>query len=411
MPILLPEERNNPLPKMYPARQVFSREQLDDIPKTVRVEMGKGKIAAKIRPGMNVVIAVGSRGVKNLSTIVEVVIACVREAGANPYVVSAMGSHGGGTKEGQLEILASYGITEEKLGVPVVAQMDTVYLGKTSGNVEVYFDRVASEADLVIPINRIKLHTDFPGPIQSGLCKMLVIGLGNHVGCTRMHEVPLGVFGETIIEATQMILEKVPVGLGIAVVENAYDESALIEAIPAEELIHREEQLLKFSSEQMPRLMIPEIDVLIVEEIGKDISGAGFDPNILGKSFIREGFILPVPKISRMVLNNLSQKSHGNGLGMGVFDVITKKVFNQLDYQATYANAIASRTLEDARIPLIAADEEEALRIAIKVLGEVDKEKLRMVKIKNTLKLDEIEVSEALLPYVDSHPYMARNSK
>ena len=411
MPILLPEEKNNPLPKMYPVRQVFSREQVDDIPGTVRAEMGKEEIAGKIEPGMNVAIAVGSRGIKNLSTIVKTVISCVRKAGANPYVVAAMGSHGGGTGEGQLEILDSYGITEEKLGVPVVAQMDTVCLGKTNGNVEVYFDKVASEADLVIPINRIKLHTDFPGPIQSGLCKMLVIGLGNHVGCTRMHEVPLVEFGKTIIEATQIILEKVQVGLGIAVVENAYDETALIEAIVAEELIHREEQLLKFSSEQMPRLMIPEIDVLIVEEIGKDISGAGFDPNILGKSYIREEFTLPVPKISRMVLNNLSQKSHGNGLGMGVFDVMTKKAFEQLDYQATYANAIASRTLEDARIPLIVTDEEEALRIAIQVLEEVDKEKLKIVKIKNTLKLDEIEISEALLSVVDSHPYMTRNTK
>ena len=408
MPILLPREVNSPLPKIFSVRQVFSCEQLDDIPKTVRAEMNKDEIAMKIEPGMNVAIAVGSRGIKNLSTIVKTVITRVREAGASPYVVAAMGSHGGGTQEGQLEILASYGITEEMLGVSVVASMDTVYLGQTRGNVEVYFDKVASEADLVIPINRIKLHTDFPGPIQSGLCKMLVIGLGNHVGCTRMHEVPLNVFGETIIEATQIILEKVQVSLGIAVVENAYDETVLIEAIVTEELIHREEQLLKFSSEQMPRLMIPEIDVLIVEEIGKDISGAGFDPNILGKSYIREEFTLPVPKISKMVLNNLSQKSHGNGLGMGVFDVITQKVFEQLDYQATYANAIASRTLEDARIPLIATDEEEALRIAIQVLGEVDKEKLKIVKIKNTLKLDEIEVSEALLPVVDSHPYMTR---
>ena len=409
MPILLPGEVNSSLPKMFSVRQIFSREQLEDIPQTMRAEMGKEEIAVKMEPGMNVAIAVGSRGIKNLSTIVKTVITCVRGAGANPYVVAAMGSHGGGTEEGQLEILASYGITKEKLGVPVVASMDTVCLGKTRSNVEVYFDKVASETDLIIPINRIKLHTDFPGSIQSGLCKMLVIGLGNHVGCTRMHEVPLNAFGETIIEATQVILEKVPVGLGIAVVENAYDETALIEAIPSEELIHREKQLLKFSSEQMPRLMIPEIDVLIVGEIGKNISGAGFDPNILGKSYIRDEFTLPVPKISRMVLNNLSQKSHGNGLGMGVFDVITKKVFDQLDYQATYANAIASKTLEDARIPLIAADEEEALRIAIQVLGEVDKEKLKIVKIKNTLKLDEIEVSEALLPVVDSHPNMARN--
>ena len=408
MPILLPGERNNPLPQMVAVRQNFSREQLENIPQTVREQMKKEEIAVKIKPDMNVAIAVGSRGIKNLSAIVEAVIACVKEAGGKPYVVAAMGSHGGGTPKGQLEILASYGITEATLGIPVVAQMDTVCLGETSGHVEVYFNQMASEADLVIPINRIKLHTDFSGAIQSGLCKMLVVGLGNHVGCTRLHQVPLDGLSETIREAAQIILEKVQVGLGIAVVENAYDETALIEAIPGEQLILREEQLLQISSEQMPRLMMPEIDVLIVDEIGKNISGAGFDPNILGKSYIREEYTLPVPQISRMVLNNLSPKSHGNGLGLGVFDVITQKVFDQLDFEATYANAIASKTIEDAKIPLIAADEEEALRIAIQVLGEVDREKLKIVKIKNTLKLDEIEVSEALLPFVDAHQYMER---
>jgi hypothetical protein len=408
MPILLPEEQAAPLPKMHPVKQVFPRERIENIQEAVSWQMEKQEIAEKIKPGMKVAIAVGSRGIKNLALIVKTVIECVKNAKGEPYIVSAMGSHGGGTKEGQQEILASYSITEEFMEVPVITEMEVVYLGTTSNGTQVYFDKAAKEADLIIPINRIKLHTDFVAEIGSGLCKMLAVGLGNHVGCTRIHEVPLDSFGDTIIQAANMILEKTPVGFGIAVVENPYDETALIEGIPKERFIAGEKELFKISCNHMPSLMIPEIDVLIVEEIGKNISGAGFDPNILGKSYILKEFILPVPKISKMVLNSLSKESHGNGLGMGVFDVITKEVFDQLDLEVMYANAVASKSIDDAKIPVVAADEEEALRIAIKVLSEVDKEQLKIVKIKNTLELENIEVSEALLPYVEKHQLLER---
>ena len=214
-----------------------------------------------------------------------------------------------------------------------------------------------------------------------------------------------------IKEAAAWILNKAPVVFGVAVLENAYDETSYIEAVPAEILIEREKELVKTARSNMPVLMIPEIDILIVEEIGKDISGAGFDPNILGKSYILKEFVLPVPKIDKMVLLDVSLASHGNGIGLGIFDIITKKVFEQLDREAMYANAIAVKCVEDCKIPLIAENEEEAVKIAIKILRNADKDNLRIVKIKNTMELGEIMVSHALLKEVEKNPHLVLENK
>ena len=353
----------------------------------------------------------GSRGIRNLPLIVKTILEELKKLGAEPYIVSAMGSHGGGTEEGQREVLYGYGITEEAMGVPIFTTTEVVCLGEISGGRKVYFDKSAMEADVIIPVNRVKLHTDFVSDIQSGLCKMLVIGLGNHRGCTAVHEADFSVFGEVIKEAAAWILNKAPVAFGVAVLENAYDETSHIEAVPAEILIEREKELVKTARSNMPVLMIPEIDILIVEEIGKDISGAGFDPNILGKSYILKEFVLPVPKIDKMVLLDVSLASHGNGIGLGIFDIITKKVFEQLDREAMYANAIAVKCVEDCKIPLIAENEEEAVKIAIKILRNADKDNLRIVKIKNTMELGEIMVSHALLKEVEKNPHLVLENK
>lgn len=208
-----------------------------------------------------------------------------------------------------------------------------------------------------------------------------------------------------------MILEKAPVVFGVAVLENAYDETCRIEAVPAEILIRREQELVREARKNMPVLMIPKIDILIVEAIGKDISGAGFDPNILGKSYILKEFVLPVPRIDKMILLDISPASHGNGIGLGIFDIITRKVFEQLDYEAMYANAIAVKCVDDCKIPLIAEDEEEAVKIAVKILRNADKENLRIVKIKNTIELEEIMVSHALLGEVEKNPCLVLENK
>ena len=389
-----------PLPKMYRVRQQFDETSLADIEGTVRRELGKPAVRALVKPGMRVTVGVGSRGIQNLFTIVKTTVDCLRAFGAKPFIVSAMGSHGGGTEEGQREVLAGYGITEEALGVPVVTTVDTVQLGCCANGRPVWFDRAAFEADLVVPINRVKLHTDFVGPLQSGLCKMLVIGLGNHKGCSAVHEESPEVFAEAIEETARIILDKAPIGFGVAILENAYDRTYAVEAVPADGLVEREKELVQIARGNMPYIMLDEADVIVCDEIGKDVSGAGFDPNILGRSSVLKKFVLHIPKYQRLVLLDVTAASHGNGIGVGLFDVITKKVADQLDLEAMYANAIACNCLIDASVPCTVEDAETAIRVALKCCRGIDRDNPRIIHIKNTLHLGEIEVSEALLPAV-----------
>lgn len=400
MPILLEEDLKRPLPKMYRVRQQFDETSLTDIEGTVRRELEKPAVRALVKPGMRVAVGVGSRGIQNLFTVVKTTVDCLKAMGAQPFIVSAMGSHGGGTEAGQREVLAGYGITEEALGVPVVTTVDTVQLGTCENGRPVWFDRAAFEADLIVPINRVKLHTDFVGPLQSGLCKMLVIGLGNHKGCSAVHEESPEVFAAAIEETARIILDKAPVGFGVAILENAYDKTFAIEAVPAQGLVEREKELVQIARGNMPYIMLDEADVIVCEAIGKDISGAGFDPNILGRSSVLKTFVLHVPKYQRLVLLDVTAASHGNGIGVGLFDVITKKVADQLDLEAMYANAIACNCLIDASVPCTVADGETAIRVALKCCRGIDRENPRIIRIKNTLHLGEIEVSEALLPAV-----------
>lgn len=405
MPLLLEEDLKRPLPKMYRVRQSFNKEHLEDIEGTVAREFAKAEIRSQVKPGIRVALAVGSRGIRNLSRIVKCVVDQLLALEAEPFIVAAMGSHGGGTLEGQLEILHTYGITQEAMGIPVVANNDVELLGSTSRGIQVYFDKLCLEqADLVIPINRVKLHTDFVDTIQSGMCKMLVIGLGHHKGCTAIHKADFSYFGDTLREATRLILSRAKVGFGVAIMENAYDQTLLVEAVPAGQMLEREAELVMLSRKNMPILMIPDIDVLVVEQIGKDISGNGYDPNILGKSFLLKEFVLPVPKIDRMVVLDVSPASHGSAVGIGIFDVTTRKLFDQLNMEAMYANDIALGCLDDCKIPLVAADEEEAIRVAVKVLQDNDPEKLKIVRIRDTLHMEEIQVSEDLLDVVKADP-------
>lgn len=402
MPILLETDYEYPLPKLYKVKQSFDRTHIDaeDVAEHVRKSVMRGEIASRVKPGQKVAVAVGSRGIKNLYTIVKTTVDCIRELGGEPFIVSAMGSHGSGTEEGQREVLRGYGITEENLGIPVNTTVDVVELGKTSGGKTVYFDRAAYEADLIVPINRVKLHTDFVGDLQSGLCKMLVIGLGNHIGCSSIHEEESDNFADIIEEAASIILEKTKVAFGVATLENAYDQTYMVEAVAREDFIKREKELVKIAKANMPYIMLDEIDVLIVEEIGKNVSGAGFDPNILGRSTVLKTFVLHVPKISQMILLDVTEESHGNAIGMGLFDIITKNVFEKADLESIYANAIACRCIEDAKVPLMVKDEDEAVRVALKLARGADLEHPKIAKIKNTLELEYIYVSEALLKEV-----------
>lgn len=396
MPVLLPEDYEYKLPRMYTIHQHFPDAHLDEPETVLKESLSREEIRVLVKSGMKVAVAVGSRGITGISQIVKITIDYLKELGASPFIVSAMGSHGGGTKEGQREVLASYGITEENMGVPVVTDTDTVDLGARKNGQHVWFDRVAYQADLIVPINRIKLHTDFVGELQSGLCKMLVIGLGNQKGCSAAHETDFEEFSDMLEESAALIIKKAPVGFGVAIMENAFDETCLLEAVPAGQMIAREKELVKLCVEKMPYIQVKKADIIIVEEIGKDISGAGFDPNILGRSTVRSKYLLPIPEFQKLVLLDVTEASHGNAIGVGLFDVITEKVFSKMDREATYANAIACKCILDARIPMIAKDEDEAVRIAVKSCRSLDMENLRIIRIKNTLNLEKIQVSEAI---------------
>lgn len=406
MPILLPEDLALPLPTMYRVRQKFSDMRLEDVEGEILRQMSKPQIQQKIKPGQRIAVAVGSRGIKNLFPIVQGVVESLKAAGASPFIVSAMGSHGGACAQGQRQVLEGYGITQEALGVPMEIGMETVELGRTPKGIPVHFDAAAYGADGIVVINRVKLHTDFVGALQSGLCKMMVIGMGNHQGCSAIHEEDPAEFAQILEDAATIIMERAPISLGVAIMENAFDQTLSVEVVPVEDILRREKELVKLTVENMPFIRIQSTDVLVCEEIGKDVSGAGFDPNILGRSTVLTEQRLHVPDFQKMVLLSMTPASHGNGIGVGLFDIVTREVADHLSLEEMYANAIACKCIDDVKIPLTVEDEEQAIRVAVKVCRDVDRDKLKIVKIKNTLELEYIQVSEALLDEVRENPML-----
>lgn len=400
MAILLKEDTEIELPKMYRVIQKFNKNELADVTQTLADQLELMDRAVKFKKGETIAIAVGSRGIKQIDLIVKTLVDHIKAYGAEPFIVTAMGSHGEGTTEGQREILTSLNITKEFLGIDISTSIDVEKIGITRNGIPVYFDSVALGADYMIPINRIKIHTDFTGKIQSGLSKMLVIGLGNHKGCSTVHEVAPENFADILIEASEIIKEKVNVPFGIGIVENAYGRPLMIEAIKGKDFVAREAALIEVCRNNMPRIMVDNIDILIVEEIGKNISGAGFDPNIIGRSPILKEYMMPIPKIGKIILLGLTKESHGNAIGAGLFDFMLKDVFDEIDLDATYANSLACKSIEDSKIPMLAKDEEEAIYMAIKSSRGIDLDKIRIVKIKNTSELSEILVSETYLEEV-----------
>lgn len=408
MPILLPEELNRKHPKMRKVRQVFDIGSILNVGETVEQELSKTEIMSKIKHGMNIAIAVGSRGISHIDQIVKKSVEIFKKRGAIPFIVTAMGCHGGGTSEGQREILRGYGITEDRIGAPVLVDLDVVELGKTSfGNV-VYTNRTAYEADMTVLINRVKLHTDFDGKgdIESGLCKMASIGLGNHIGCVSIHKVGLENFPEVLKEVASLVFSRSNIGFGIAIVENALEEPYLIEAVPVETILNREPELLRIAMMKMGKIQFPQIDILILEEIGKNISGTGADPNIIGRLGFKKD-LKGIPKIKCIVVLNLSEKTHGNATGIGLADVTTKKVLKNMNFEITYANCLVGGSklgMECAKLPFIMEDDNEAIAAALKIWGGEDTQNCRIVKIKNTMELEYIDVSQALWPYIEENP-------
>lgn len=345
--------RDTKIPKMFRARQIFSREMIrpEEIPAAVHREMEKENIGSRIRPGMSVAVTAGSRGIRNVDIITKAVVDEVKARGASPFIVPAMGSHGGATAEGQLAMLAGYGITPESMGCPIRSSMEVVELGYSERGRRVVLDKNAYEADGIIISCRLKPHNAFRGPYESGPCKMMTVGLGKQVGASIVHGDGMDVIAQNIPTMAKVVLEKANILFAIPCIENAYDETCRIEAIPAENILEREPELLKYAFSNMPRLIVGEADVLVVDEVGKNYSGTGVDPNITGT------FSTPYAsgglKVQRTCFLNLSKESHGNALGCGLASAITRKIFDDMDIEQMYPNCITSTVLASARIPCV----------------------------------------------------------
>lgn len=401
MPILLEEDLKMQLPRMIKVRQKFKDEHILNIEQAIRQELKQDKIKSLIKPGQSIAVAVGSRGINHLSKIVKETVNYLKELGAFPFIVPAMGSHGGATADGQLEVLHGYGVTEQAMGVPIKSSMEVVLLGVTPNDIPVYVDKYALAADMVVLINRVKPHTGFRGPIESGICKMMAIGLGKHVGCSRLHQEERSIFSSALVSVAEVFLEKANFGFGLALVENAFDQTAFVKALVKDELLKEEQELLIKAKALLPALLLPKIDVLLVEQIGKNISGPGMDPNIIGRhSAFGEVAGYVGPTIERIVVLDLSKGTHGNATGIGTADFITKTAFDKIDFMATYANQIAARNPAGGRIPITMETEREALIAAIKCCRNIDENGPCIVRIKDTLHLSEIWLSENMLPFI-----------
>jgi len=383
------------IPKMAVVRQRFDGAAIGDIPAAISGEFTRPEIAAAIEPGMSIAITVGSRGLANLPIIVREIVGNVKKLGGVPFIFPAMGSHGSATADGQRAMLEGFGVTESAVGAPIRATMETVVVGQTSKGQDVHADRYAANADGIIVLGRVKPHTAFRGVYESGLMKMMAIGIGKQKGAEACHTEGFGKMAENVPAFGKVILERTNVLFGIAVLENAFDETARIEAIPKREIERREPELLKLAKALMPSILIPRFDVLIVDKIGKNFSGDGADPNITGT------YCTPYasggPEFERYVVLDISEETHGNSLGVGMADVTTKRLYDKTDFDASYPNALTSRVVATVKMPMVMESDKLAIQAALFTCVHADLRAPKIVRILNTSHLGDISISESLL--------------
>ncbi|MBD8137314.1 lactate racemase domain-containing protein [Peribacillus frigoritolerans] len=383
------------LPKMVQVRQKFRTTQIADVAGEVKKAIKEAGVLSRINEEDRVAIAVGSRGVADLPTLVRETVAAVKGAGGNPFIVPAMGSHGGATAEGQIDVLLQLGISEEAVGAPIRSSMEVIKLDELPNGLPVYIDKLAYESDKIIVINRIKPHTAFRGPVESGLMKMITIGLGKQKGAEAAHAYSFKYMAEHVPEMAKVSLSKAPIIFGLASIENAYDKPAKIVAVPAEDLEVVEPGLLLEAKSLMPKIHFDSMDVLIVNELGKDISGDGMDPNITGN--FATPYATGGPDVKRTVVLGLTEKTHGNANGIGMADMTTKAVMNEIKWEKGYANALTSTVTDVVKLPMFLDTQELAVKAAIKTCNAFDLNKVRIVRIKNTLEIGEIWISESMM--------------
>lgn len=386
------------LPPLIPVDQHFARQTLTDIDLTLSEQLDR--IPDTTISGKSIAITVGSRGIAEIVEIIRSLVANLRKKGAHPFIVPSMGSHGGATSEGQINVLSSYGITETSVNAPIRSSMDVVEVAKLADGTPLYTDRLAFEADAIVIANKIKPHADFKAQYESGLVKMLCIGLAKHKGAVALHNHGFAAFEHILPQAATLLLDKLPVLFGLAILENAFDELMKIEVIPKDLILHREKELLNTAKSSIGRLLFSDIDVLIVDEIGKNISGEGMDPNVTG----RPGSGLPgfdAPNIQKIVALDVTAQSLGNGVGIGSADISTRACVEKIDLGAMYTNAITATILDPAKLPMILNTDRDAICVALKTCNLITPETARIVRIRNTLELHRVWVSPALLDNVE----------
>jgi hypothetical protein len=391
-----------PLPKFVRVHQTFERPYVKDPANELRRKLSDGHFLDAVRPGMSVAITAGSRGIANYPLLIKTIVGELKKLGAKPFIFPAMGSHGGATAEGQKAMLAGLGISEETMGCPVRATMETVQLGMSANGRPVYIDKYAHEADGIILINRIKPHTGFRGKVESGLCKICTIGMGKQKGAAFCHAEGFSHMAENIPAIAAVMLAQENILFGVGLIENAYHETAQIEVLHKEEILDKEPELLKRAWQLMPSIPFKTLDVLIMDEIGKNISGTGFDTNIVGR--YNSDSASGGPKITRAAVLDITDASHGNGNGLGMLDMTTTRAYRKFNMEQTYPNCITSTAPVTVKIPMVLKNDRQVFQCCIKTCNVLDYSKQRIMRIKNTLTLNEFEVSESLIPEVRQNP-------
>ncbi len=389
-------------PHTFRVRQRFDATGLDDVPGEVRRQLEKLGLDRRVRPGQSVAVTVGSRGIANLPAIVRATVRFLQGLGLRPFIVPAMGSHGGGTAEGQRELIEWYGVTEATAGCPIRSCMETVVVCHSAEGFPVHFDRLASEADHVLVLNRVKPHTRFAGEIESGLMKMLLIGLGKQEGATVYHRAILDYsFAQIIRSAADEVLHRCRILAGLGIVENAYDQTARIEAVLPGDFLTREKELLKLARQWMARLPFDDIDVLVIDRIGKDISGTGLDTNVVGRKFNdRRAVNGETPRVKCICLRGLTPETHGNAVGLGIAEFCRTRLLRETDLEATRLNAMVANHASAALLPIDYPTDCAMLEAALGTIGLAPAQDVRLVWIADTLHLDELECSVAYLAEV-----------
>ncbi|MFQ5711441.1 MAG: lactate racemase domain-containing protein [Candidatus Geothermarchaeales archaeon] len=389
---------------MVEVRQKIPAPRIEDYIGEVRRQLAAVGLHSKVEKGMKIAITAGSRGITHISEILATVVDEVTKAGGEPFLIPSMGSHGGATPEGQVMVLSTLGVTSETVGAPIVSSMEVDEIGRLDNGAPVYVDRNALRADGIIVVNRVKPHTDYKDVIESGLMKMLAIGLGKQKGAEAVHLYLSEGYHKNIVLMARTILRRAPIMLGLAIVENAYREPAIIKAIPPERFEEEEKELLKNAKELIAKIPFKDIDVLIVEQMGKNISGTGMDTNVTGRFWIPGEATPDMPRIKRIVVLDLTPETYGNAIGIGLADVTTKRVFDKVDFNDTLMNVLTQNFPETGKIPIFLPTDRDAIQMALKTCGPIKPGEARVVRIKNTLELERFYISEAMMGEAEANP-------